>query len=397
MTTTASNDEERFEAPPPPRHADVLAELQQLRRQEGVTPARMDAMGGRLMRLPISRDELKRSGMYEDEIALATIQALRCEVESYNRPEFRVGDRPDPRWVVLRHELNLDQSLRLYLGERQHDACAELGLSEKTYPRRADAIFSNFAHVIMQRQESPCRSEDEWLLPEAEAIDDLPRAERVTHVRDLLLLLSPTARRDYRATRSVLARAMPQLADLLDQRVIGPNSTPGDAVFAALSDVGRAHYDDVAEDYVIETLSNDGEVLLLPWETLSQLILTAGWPSDGATAVAAQTLDTLLEFEDFTGLFGPHHVEHAMFGGLFYDATAEEPTEVFHRAFDTSVTLFAEMLCELDGLGRWEMLPKTRPFDRIISRVTWTQTIDAEVLSEKIISNILVHHRRGGS
>ncbi|BBX63219.1 hypothetical protein MSAS_23930 [Mycobacterium saskatchewanense] len=369
MTTTTTPDDAPLQLPPTPEA--VKSELYALRRNEGVTPRKIADSGDNLKRLPISQDEHHRTGAVEGRLPVATIDALKCVVNSYKWQHIKPGEVQNVSWIILWNELNLDQSLGFHLDGRQKKAHMEMGSTgPKDYKNRSDAVYTLFADQIAMLRESLCRPRDEWADREASEIRARTDDEIVALIRSVLLQLGPDAYSNIKRTISVLSGLMPNLSKSVKESTIWPH-IDGALVFDALRQLGARFYDDIAQRYLA---SIDSEMLLLPWELLSRFILQSEWPSERDYAVSSKDADTSIEYDkwplpiskDFQAFFNSEDQ-------LFFSHKDEQETDEFHHALYLSMTLFAQILARLDRLGRWIIPEPIQKDGKSITSMFWRQ------------------------
>lgn len=357
VTTTTTQDDGTSGDISLPSYEEVWEALQVLRRGAGITVGKVDAAphGATLKRLPMSQDEFQRIGAPSGQLALAAIKALKCHVDSYNKPSYTIRgtkDTADARWVILRHELNLDQSIGLIFQDRQEQARVALDFSKDAYKERAASIYRVFVGEILELTESRCRPAGEWVNREINKFSRLTRQQLLETLENLLLRLGPVAYRDVALTLSVLSQAMPNLAAALRRYDIeAERPGAGDIIFATLTVFGAAYYDDAAHWYLTYI---DSDVVLLPWDVLSLLWFTPEWPSADDYLGAGKDADYALEYDTWPLPIAPEYrLRFDETGELFLAHSPHHPTEVFFEALRASMRLFAQLLTQLDFLGEW--------------------------------------------
>lgn len=359
VTTTEAYGDDIWDGLEPPTHDEILGTLLSLRRREGVTSAKVAQAGLALMRLPMSLDEWRRTRAGGRDHAKATVAALACVVNSYDE-EFptrnRSGEatmRKDARWIILRHELNLDQAIGFNMEQRQDVAKALLDVGKDVYKYRAAAVYGVFVDEITALRRSRCRSDDEWALEAFERFDNRPRAERQAQFVRYMLFIGEIAHRDLTTTWQVLSRTMPNLASAIDRYKLSSRAPePGAIIFASLRVLGEAHYDDFARKYLTDV---DPKALLLPWHMLSRLMLTKDAAvQDDYDDLAREADVAILRVEWPLPVYYRDRIV-SQSGGPLFDHLLNEPTDRFYQALRASLELFAQLVMSMDGEGGWSV------------------------------------------
>lgn len=358
VTTTEAYDDDIWDGLEPPTHDEILETLLSLRRREGVTRAKVARDGRTLMQLPMSLDEWRRTRSSGRDHATATVAALACVVNRYDE-EFptrnRSGEatmRKDARWIILRHELNLDQAIGFNMEQRQDVAKALLDVGKDVYNYRAEGVYGVFVDEITALRRSCCRSDDEWALEAFERFDDRPRAERQAQFRRYMLFIGEVAYHDLTTTWQVLSRTVPNLASAIDRyKLFSRASDPGTIIFASLRALGEAFYDDFARQYLQEI---DREALLLPWGIVSLLVLTKDAAVQDDYIDAARESEAAITFEEWSLPLHPRHLRLSeQPDGLLFNYRLDEPTDRFYQALRASLEMFAQLVIGMDGEGGW--------------------------------------------
>ncbi|WP_255789308.1 hypothetical protein [Mycobacteroides abscessus] len=357
VTTTATQDDDASHQLVPPTHEEIEAELLDLRKREGVTNKKVTAAGRALMRLPISQDEWRRTKPNGIDLPRATVRALTCVVDSYDAT-FTSKDKSgknitkkDVRWVILRHELNLDQAIGFDLGQRQDAAKLLIGVGDQMYKDRAAAVYTLFIDQIVGLRESLCRPRDEWVSEAYEEFVHSPDSVRRVRFRSLVLELGEVAYRDLAATWQVLSRTTPNLASAIDRyKLFSRAPEPGAIIFASLRAVGESFYNDFARQYLTEL---DPKALLLPWHVLSLLVLTKDAAVQDDYDDAARESDVaILRVEWPLPVYFRDRIVRQS-GGPLFDHVLNEPTDRFYQALRASLELFTQLVMGMDGEGGW--------------------------------------------
>ncbi|MDM2496009.1 hypothetical protein PP564_12945 [Mycobacteroides abscessus] len=397
VTTTEAYDDDIWDGLEPPTRDELLDALHSLRRREGVTSAKVAKAGGALMRLPMSLDEWRRTRANGVDLSRATVAALACVVNSYDE-EFpkrnRSGEatmRKDARWIILRHELNLDQAIGFDLGQRQDVAKALLDVGKDVYKYRAEGVYGVFVDEITALRRSRCRPGDEWAVEAFERFDDMPRAERQAEFVRHMLFIGEIAHRNLATTWQVLSQAMPNLASALDRyKLFARAPEPGAIIFTSLRALGEAFYDDFARKYLTDV---DPKALLLPWHVLSRLMLTKDAAvQDDYDDVAREADVAILRVEWPLPVYYRDRIVRSS-GGPLFDHGINEPTDRFYQALRASLELFAQLVIGMDGEGGWSV-PRSalKRGVEAVTQLEWswkgTSTFDVRGLTIEPIESI---------
>lgn len=346
MTSTTAMDGGHADELLPPKRLDVLRELKTLKARDGITTGKVRTKGPNLQRLDISRDELLRTGGESADLPIATVKALHCVVESYHRQENEVQGMDDQRWVVLRHELNLDQAFGFDLGQRQDLAKDILRIGDDEYKKRSTAVFEWYSWDIVQLIESKCRPPGEWEKREALRIINLTsKKEQYDEVYNLLRL-SPIARRDRTALTMSVARGMPKFFNVLERIIDRVDAY--DMAQMAIHSVGKLIYDVIIRTYdVTETL--------IPWRVLSTFVMNQDWSTASEYFAAASELESMLVERELNTLSVEDRNKYNETTYLFLDQERSAITPIFSDALEASIRLLAKFVVSVDLQYEWAL------------------------------------------
>ncbi|AGB22145.1 hypothetical protein Mycsm_01752 [Mycobacterium sp. JS623] len=339
---------------PPPTLAEVWFELEELKKREGITPSKVRKAGPTLQRLWISQDEYRRRRGVGVDLAVATVEALKCVVAQYRSSEVARGGYESQNWLILYHELNLDGDFGFGLTERRLAARDRLnGMSEAMYARRSKATLEMFAFKVTTLTRSLC-----WLDGELEAVETtnilkLSNVEKI-HRINFLFMYGKDAYFDKFVTAHVLSATMPNLVEALQQIGVPVTDQPGEILKAVVRAVGGLFYDQYAQLFDRELLHTGG--LIFPWDRLHRWIAFDRWLGAKYYVSLAASSDTFLR-----GLttWGPlrvsddHVKQLRMTGKLFFDLQEGEPTDVFWKTLDRSLVILAQLMVEIDNADIW--------------------------------------------
>ncbi len=341
----------------PPVFNDLLRELQELKKREGITPAKVRRDGANLQRLPISRDEYARTQHHGVDLAIATVEALKCVVNSYRTAHPVPGEAFDQRWVVLNHELNLEAAFHFNLGDRQLRARADLGdLGEKQYESRSSAIIEAFAVKLLQLVRSLCWTPGEWEANEAARINKLPESLRERAIFAALMCSA--------ATFNDRAAPTPRLGDMLPNLSQSLPSAKGrkyplpktrQLFFDAVVAVGRQVYDPSIS--TITDVLRSSQPLLLPFDVIIKLVTASRWPTNSDYAYAAEAADQLLRDAGYVPVWFPPRYRKDLFldGKRFFNYQDTAANDLFMDGLEQTARLLARIVVRIDRYGLWRI------------------------------------------
>ncbi|OBK28886.1 hypothetical protein A5634_19820 [Mycobacterium asiaticum] len=344
----------------PPTVDDVVRELHELKKREGITAPKVRSGGAMLQRLRISEDEHERRRSQGVDLAMATVEALKCVVHSYRRSSVTGSGIADQRWVILNHELNLDGAFMLNLGERQkllYAPAVEPGedvprLGEKQYYSRAQAVIGSFAVHVLTLQKSLCWAPGEWEAKEAARIARLPEPARVSAIFDALMIAA-ALHQDPAASSRTVGVALPELLAAVQEFPAKQRNDATHLFFAAISAVGSALYNTAAREYM-----KTDDRLVLPWELFKHLVFTSQWLTDGDYAFVAKRCQSELH-SDVSNWpqWLPYDLQKLLDGRneVFFDSDEGRTTQLFMRAFEESLHLLALLTQRVDSLRLWDV------------------------------------------